>query len=255
MEKQRIIAISNQKGGVGKTTTTVNLGGALARMGYQVLVVDMDPQSHLTTSLGIDEDDVDLCIAQVFEENCTIKETIFEVQENLDLVPATIELANTGFLMANAQAREHRLRMALEELPEYNFIIIDAGPGLDTLTINTLTAAQEVIIPLQAEFLSAKGVGRMFSAISDTRKYSNPDLEITGVLITMHDNRIKLHKNIEIAAKEQLKTTVFKTRIPRNIRLAEAPQMGKTIFQHDDKCAGAQAYLKFAQEVISIKQE
>ncbi len=248
----RIYAFANQKGGVAKTTTAVNLGAYLAQAGRRVLIVDTDPQGNATTSLGVDPRSLSLSLYNVLIEQAPIQRTITLTDRvGLDLVPATTDLAGAEVEMARLMARERLLERALRPLlPLYDYILIDEPPSLGLLTINGLTAAHGVIIPVQCEYLALEGLSLLLQTIRQVREVLNDRLEIAGVVLTMFDSRINLAQQVVQEVCEYFPEQVFQTIIPRNVRLSEAPSFGKTILSYAPHSAGALAYQALAQEFL-----
>jgi chromosome partitioning protein len=250
----RVIAIVNQKGGVGKTTTAVNLGASLALLGRRVLLVDNDPQGNTTSGLGIDkaqikEDIYDVLLADVSAER-VIQPT---GTPGLDLIPATINLAGAEIELVSTLSRETKLKRALEPLlSRYDYILIDCPPSLGLLTLNALTAADEVLIPVQAEYYALEGLSQLTSVLRRVREMLNPRLTITGVLVTMYDARTRLATEVLQEVNAHFPSQVYRTHIPRNIRLSEAPSFGKPVVLFDVKSRGAQAYMALAREVVGV---
>lgn len=248
----RIIAIANQKGGVGKTTTSVNLSACLAYLGKKVLLVDIDPQGNASSGVGVNKGDVNQCIYDVLIDDVSVKETIMETKvENLHIVPATISLAGAEIELVSTISREVRLKKALQEVQaDYDFIIIDCPPSLGLLTINSLTAADAIIIPVQCEFYALEGLSQLLSTIRLVQKHLNKTLAIDGVLLTMFDARTNLGIQVIEEVKKYFQDKVYKSIIPRNVRLSEAPSHGEPIIIYDPKSRGAEVYLELAKEVI-----
>ena len=249
----RVIAIVNQKGGVGKSTTAVNLGASLALLGRRVLVVDIDPQGNTTTGVGVDKRAVEHDIYNVLLQRLPIAEAMRPTEvENLTIVPATLNLAGAEVELVSVLQRENRLKIALSSvLDAYDIILIDCPPSLGLLTINALTAAQEVIIPVQAEYYALEGLSQLVAIVRRIKEGLNPDLTIRGVLITMFDGRTKLATEVLEEVHRYFPDRVFATQIPRNIRLSEAPSYGKPAILFDVRSRGAQAYLSLARELAS----
>lgn len=249
----RVIAIVNQKGGVGKSTTAVNLGASLAVLGRRVLVVDADPQGNTTTGVGVDKRAVERDIYNVLLQRVPIAEVTRPTEvENLFIVPATLNLAGAEVELVSALQRENRLKTALSSvLGGYDVILIDCPPSLGLLTINALTAAHEVIIPVQAEYYALEGLSQLVAIVRRIKEGLNPDLTIRGVLITMFDGRTKLATEVLEEVNRYFPDRVFQTQIPRNIRLSEAPSYGKPAILFDVRSRGAQAYLSLARELAS----
>ncbi|MGC1381791.1 MAG: AAA family ATPase [Candidatus Baltobacteraceae bacterium] len=248
----RVIALVNQKGGVGKSTTAVNLGAALAVLGKRVLVIDTDPQGNTTTGLGIDKSRLNHDIYHALMEEVPLEEVIVPTEiENLHLVPATINLAGADVELVAALSRETRLRKALAPLAAgYDFTFIDSPPSLGLLTINALTAADDCIIPVQAEFYALEGLAQLTSVIWRVRDALNPTLHVSGVLVTMFDGRTRLAMEVIRELERFFPQQIFKTQVPRNVRLSEAPSYGKPVILFDPKSRGAQAYIALAREML-----
>jgi chromosome partitioning protein len=247
----RVIAIVNQKGGVGKSTTAVNLGASLALLGRRVLVVDIDPQGNTTTGVGVDKRAVQRDVYNVLLERTAIAEVVRPTEvENLTIAPATLNLAGAEVELVSALQRESRLKSALSPiLHDYDEILIDCPPSLGLLTINALTAAHEMIIPVQAEYYALEGLSQLVAIVRRIKEGLNPELTIRGVLITMFDGRTKLATEVLEEVHRYFPDRVFQTQIPRNIRLSEAPSYGKPAILFDVKSRGAQAYLSLAREL------
>ena len=250
----RIIAIANQKGGVGKTTTAINLGACLAVAEKRTLVIDTDPQGNATSGLGIDKDEVEKSIYDVLIEEAPIEDVIVrEVHfPYLDVVPATRDLVGAEVELVNRNGREIILRRAIEAVRDrYDFILIDCPPSLGLLTLNTLAASDSVLIPIQCEFYALEGLSQLLNTVTIVQKNLNPGLQIEGVLLTMYDGRLNLSRQVADEAKEYFGPKVYKTTIPRNVRIAEAPSFGKPIVLYDILSVGAKSYLSLAKEVIA----
>ena len=248
----RTIAIANQKGGVGKTTSSVNLSACLAYLGKKVLLIDIDPQGNATSGVGVNKGDVDQCIYEVLIDDVDVKSTIMETKvENLHVVPATISLAGAEIELVSTISREARLKNALAEVKDmYDYIIIDCPPSLGLLTLNSLTASDAIIIPVQCEYYALEGLSQLLSTIRLVQKHLNHDLMIDGVLLTMLDARTNLGIQVIEEVKKYFQDKVYKTIIPRNVRLSEAPSHGEPIIIYDPKSRGAEVYLELAKEVI-----
>ncbi len=242
-----VISISNHKGGVGKTTTTVNLGAGLANMGKKILLIDIDPQANLTQSLGITKPDTTIYEAL----KGTHKISPVEIYENLYLVPSTIDLAGAEMELNSEAGREFLLAEVIDPIrDDYDFIFIDCPPSLGLLTLNSFTAADEVIIPIQAHFLAIKGLTKILEVINKIKRRLNPKLEISGVIITLYDKRKVLHRDVEETIKTYFQDKVYETKIRENIALAEAPTEGKDIFRYNPKSNGAEDYLNLCKEFL-----
>ena len=248
----KVIAITNQKGGVGKTTTSVNLSACIANSGKKVLLIDMDPQGNASSGLGIDKDSLELCIYDVLINGMTMNDVIVPTALiKLKIAPASIDLAGAGVELVNLPKREHILKKALKEIrDDYDFIFIDCPPSLDLLTLNALTAADGVLIPIQSEFYALEGVSQLINTVNLVKKSLNEKLEIEGVLLTMFDGRTNLSIQVADEVKKFFTTKVYKTIIPRNVRLSEAPSYGEPIIIYDPRSKGAEVYMKLAKEVI-----
>ena len=251
----RVLAIVNQKGGVGKSTTAVNLGASLALMGRRVLIVDIDPQGNTTTGFGVDKRTVERDIYNVLLQDAAIAEVACPTEvENLVIVPATLNLAGAEIELVSALQRESRLKTALSTvLGDYDEVLIDCPPSLGLLTINALTAATEVIIPVQAEYYALEGLSQLVAIVRRIKEGLNPELLIRGVLITMFDGRTKLAMEVLEELNAYFPQQMFKTQIPRNIRLSEAPSYGKPVILFDLKSRGAQAYMALAAEILAAQ--
>ncbi len=254
----KAIAIFNQKGGVGKTTTNINLAACLAKRGKKVLVLDIDPQGNTTSGLGIKKKELERSIYDLMVgEKITAREIIQETQiERLDIIPANVNLAGAEVALVRMDRREERLKNAIEEIKEdYDYIFIDCPPSLGLLTINSLTAVDSVLIPIQCEFYALEGVSQLMSTIDLVRQRLNPSIEIQGVILSMFDGRTNLSIQVVEEVKKYFKEKVYTTVIPRNIRLAEAPSYGLPIFKYDPRSKGAEAYDEFAREFLMLEEE
>lgn len=249
----KIISIANQKGGVAKTTTAVNLSAFMAIEGKKVLLIDIDPQGNASSGLGINRLETEYCIYDVIINGVSIDAVTYETElENLKVVPATIQLAGAEIELVSAISRENKLKKAIKNLnEEYDYIIIDCPPSLGLLTLNALTAADSLLIPIQCEYYALEGLGQLMNTYELVRKHLNPDLEIEGVLLTMFDARTNLAIQVVDEVKTHFKGKVFATIIPRNVRLSEAPSHGKPVSLYDPKSRGAEVYHELAREVIS----
>ncbi|HEY8464759.1 MAG TPA: AAA family ATPase [Bacillota bacterium] len=251
----KVIAISNQKGGVGKTTTAVNLGACLAQAGKKVLVIDDDPQGNTTSGIGLKKSEIKKCIYDVLINEIPLTDVIMGTKiDNLQVVPATIKLAGAEAELVGMMARDQRLRRAIEPIKnQYDFILIDCPPSLGNLTINALAAADSIIVPIQCEYYALEGLSQLMKTIQLVQKYSNPNLKIEGVLLTMYDNRTNLSAQVSEEVRRYFQGKVYQTIIPRNIRLSEAPSYGLPITLYDEKSKGAEAYFELAKEVINYE--
>jgi len=249
----RIVAIANQKGGVGKSTTAINLGAYLAMEGQRVLVVDLDPQSNATSGLGVGPNVTEQQIYDVLVNEVSLEEIIVHTStDGLDLAPSSLRLAGAEVELVSLYSREGRLKKSLEPIKEwYDIILVDCPPSLGLLTVNALAAADEVMIPIQCEYYALEGLVLLLRTIEKIRVYLNPDLRIGGILLTMHDSRTNISKQVMEEVRKQYPDETFITVIPRNVRLSEAPSYGQPISQYDPFSRGAQAYQSLAKEVIS----
>lgn len=248
----KILSIANQKGGVGKTTTSVNLGACLATIGKRVLLVDIDPQGNATSGIGVEKAVVEQCIYDVLVDDVEAKEVILPTAvDNLYAIPATIQLAGAEIELVPTISREVRLKRALEEVKDqFDYIIIDCPPSLGLLTLNALTASDSVIIPVQCEYYALEGLSQLLNTVRLVQKHLNQDLKIEGVLLTMLDARTNLGIQVIEEVKKYFQDKVYKTIIPRNVRLSEAPSHGEPIITYDAKSRGAEVYLDLAKEVV-----
>lgn len=251
----KIIAVANQKGGVGKTTTTVNLSAILAKKGNKVMIIDADPQGNATSGLGIDKDDVKSLYDVLVNEE-PIEETLEETtMENLDVCPSNINLAGAEVELVSLISREYRLKEQLDKIKEeYDYILIDCPPSLGLITLNAFTAADSVLIPVQCEYYALEGLGQLINTINLVKKHLNKSLEIEGAILTMYDIRTNLSNQVVKEVKKYFDDKVFKTVIPRNVKLSEAPSYGMSIVEYDSRSKGSKSYDKLAKEFLK-KQE
>jgi chromosome partitioning protein len=254
--RARRIAVCNQKGGVGKTTTAVNLAAALARRIGRVLLVDLDPQAHATLGLGVDRTRLGVSVYEALIEAQRVEEAILhDCAEGLDLLPGSINLAAAEVELVDVEARETRLARTLGLVDhKYRFVIIDCPPSLGILTLNGLVAADGVLVPVQAEYYALEGISRLLETVNRVRRGLNPQLEIEGVVLTMFSARLTLAQQVAGEVREFFKEQVFDTLIPRSVRLAEAPSFGQPIFGYDGQSAGAQAYARLAVELLERRR-
>lgn len=249
----KIISVTNQKGGVGKTTSCVNLAAYIADAGYKVLLIDIDPQGNACSSLGVEIKKGDRSIYEVLLGEISIKDAIYpSVMKNLDVIPSTVDLAAAEVDLVYAESRENVLKEALKTISKgYDYIFIDCPPSLGLLTVNALTATDSIIIPIQCEYFALVGLGQLMNTVRLIKKHLNPELEIEGVLLTMKDNRSKLVSQVSDDIKKYFGSKVYETYIPRNIRLAESPSHGKPIVLYDNRSKGAIAYKSLCDEFLS----
>jgi len=248
----KIIAIANQKGGVGKTTTAVNLAASLGVLEKKVLLIDADPQANATSGLGIDVESVQIGTYQLLEHSASAQDAIMKTSSpNLDIIPSHIDLVAIEIELVDKEAREYMLKKAIIDLKStYDYILIDCAPSLGLLTLNALTAADAVIIPIQCEYFALEGLGKLLNTIKSVQKIHNAKLDIEGLLLTMYDSRLRLSNQVVEEVKKHFDEMVFKTIIQRNVRLSEAPSYGESIISYDAGSKGANNYLSLAQELI-----
>ena len=253
----KIIAIANQKGGVGKTTTTVNLAASLGVLEKKVLLIDADPQANATSGLGIDVDSIEKGTYQLLEHTMSVDEVIIPTDSpNVDLVPAHIDLVAIEIELVDKDNREYMMKEALKNLGDkYDFVLIDCAPSLGLLTLNALTAADSVMIPIQCEYFALEGLGKLLNTVKSVQKIHNNDLDIEGMLLTMYDSRLRLSNQVVEEVKKHFADMVFDTIIQRNVRLSEAPSYGESIIKYDASSKGASNYLNLANEILKKNKE
>lgn len=253
----RIIAVANQKGGVGKTTTVINLSACLAEKGKKILTIDIDPQGNTTSGLGLDKNEIENTIYELLIGACDFEDCLQdEIIENLSVLPSNVNLAGAEIELIGTEEREFILKSKIDKIRnEYDFIIIDCPPSLNVLTVNAMTCADTVLVPIQCEYYALEGLSQLIHTINLVKDRLNPDLEIEGVVFTMYDARTNLSLQVVEDVKDNLKQTIYKTIIPRNVRLAESPSHGLPINIYDPKSAGADGYRDLADEVIERGEE
>ncbi|NVK16494.1 MAG: ParA family protein [Rhodobacteraceae bacterium] len=255
-EGPRIIAVANQKGGVGKTTTAINLAAALVESGLRVLVVDLDPQGNASTGLGIEPSDRDLTSYDLLVEDAPLQDVIRQTEiEDLCIIPATVDLSSADIELFTNEKRSFLLHDALRQtaMDEYDwdYVLIDCPPSLNLLTVNAMVAAHSVLVPLQSEFFALEGVTQLMLTIREVRQSANPNLRIEGIVLTMFDRRNNLSQQVEQDARDNLGDLVFQTKIPRNVRVSEAPSFAQPVLSYDTNSLGAQAYRALAEEILN----
>ena len=253
----KIIAIANQKGGVGKTTTSVNLAASLGVLEKKVLLIDADPQANATSGLGVDVESVTIGSYQLLEHTCSAEEAIIPTNSpNVDIIPSHIDLVAIEIELVDKEEREYMLKKAITHLKSaYDYILIDCAPSLGLLTLNALTAADAVIIPIQCEYFALEGLGKLLNTIKSVQKIHNADLDIEGLLLTMYDSRLRLSNQVVEEVQKHFSDMVFQTIIQRNVRLGEAPSYGESIINYDVSSKGAANYLSLAKEIITKNED
>lgn len=249
----KIIAIANQKGGVGKTTTSINLSACLAELGKKVLVIDLDPQGNCTSGFGIEKEEIDNTVYELMLNKCSVKNSMMHVEgiENVTIIPSDVNLAGAEIELLEFNEKEYILRNSIDYVKEdYDYIIIDCPPSLNMLTVNAMTTADSMLIPIQCEYYALEGIGQLITTIGLVQKRLNSRLKIEGVVFTMYDGRTNLSKDVVDNVKNNLNANIYNTIIPRNVSLAEAPSHGLPITLYDNKSTGAESYRNLAKEVV-----
>ena len=252
-KRAKVFSIVNQKGGVGKTTTTINLATAFAEIKKKVLLVDLDPQGNASTGFGIMQSQRQKTIYEVLIDECSVKSAVMPTRiPNLSIITSTVDLSACEIELANMNRREYILRRILKEvIDDYDYVLIDCPPSLGMLTVNALTASDSILIPMQCEFFALEGLSHLLTSLDLVKENLNHNLKISGIILTMHDRRNKLTEQVEIDVRNFLKDKVFKNAIPRNVKLSEAPSHGLPAIVYDPKCPGSIAYIKLAEEILA----
>lgn len=253
----KVVSVANQKGGVGKTTTTVNLGTIIAKRGKKVLLIDTDPQGNATSGLGVDKDNVEKSVYDVLVNDTEFAETLKQTSiKNLKICPSNINLAGAEVQLVSMMSREQRMKEKLDRIKdEFDYILIDCPPSLGLITLNAFTASDSILIPVQCEYFALEGLGQLLNTVNLVKRHLNKSLEVEGALLTMYDIRTNLSNQVVKEVKKYFNDKVYKTVIPRNVRLSEAPSFGMPITVYDPKSKGAKSYEKFAKEFMKINEE